>query len=73
MTTSKRNKVTDLYETKALTRNERNEFGKWETVVKEMRYRRPVDDLSDELRAANLTIDIFIFNAMAAVLTVFDA
>jgi len=69
MITQERNKITDLYETKILTRTERNEFGKWEKVTKEMRYRRPVDDLSSGLRVANFVIDLFIFDAFAIVLS----
>ena len=72
MKTDQRNRVTDLYETKSLTRIERNAFGKWERVVIEMRYRRPVDDLSNGLRIANFIIDLFVLNAVAIVLAVFD-
>ena len=50
-------KITEIYENKVLTRNERNEFGQWETVQKELRFKKPINDLTIGLRLVNLIID----------------
>lgn len=50
-------KITEIYEDRVLTRNERNEYGQWETVQKEMRYKKPVNDLTVGLRLVNFIID----------------
>lgn len=53
-------KITEIYEDRILTRNERNEYGEWERVQKELRYKKPVDDISSGLRLVHLIID-FVF------------
>lgn len=54
-------KLTEVYETKVYTRNERNGFGVWERTQKELRYPRPVNNLSTGLRLVNVMIDSFFY------------
>jgi uncharacterized RDD family membrane protein YckC len=54
-------KLTEVYETKVYTRNERNEFGVWERTQKELRYPRAVNNLSTGLRLVNVMIDSFFY------------
>lgn len=56
-----RPKITDLYEDRVVTRNERNEFGQWETVQKEFRYKKEVNDLSTGLRLMNFILDLTFY------------
>ena len=53
-------KITELYENRLVTRNQRNEYGQWETIQQELRYKKPINDLSIGLRIVNLLID-FVF------------
>ena len=66
--TSEQPRITDIYENKVLTRTERNEFGQWERVQKELRYRRQVNDLTIGLRLVNVIIDVTVFRILAYVL-----
>jgi uncharacterized RDD family membrane protein YckC len=66
--TIERPKITDIYEDKVLTRTERNEYGQWENVRKEMRYKRPVNDLTIGLRLVNLILDITVFQVLGYIL-----
>lgn len=63
-----RPKITEIYEDRVLTRTERNEFGQWENVQKEVRYKRPVNDLTAGLRLVNFIIDISAFRILGYVL-----
>ena len=61
----KKPKITEIYEDRILTRNERNEYGQWETVQKEMRYKKQVNDLSIGLRLVNFIIDsVFYYQVL---------
>lgn len=53
-----RPKITDLYENKVLTRTQRDEYGQWQQVQQEMRYKRPVNDLSAGMRFVNFVVDL---------------
>ena len=66
--TTEKPRITDLYENKLLTRTDRNESGQWETVQKEFRHKRPVNDLTIGLRLVNIIIDITVFRILAYIL-----
>jgi uncharacterized RDD family membrane protein YckC len=63
-----RPKINEIYEDRVLTRTERNEHGQWENVQKEMRYKRPVNDLTIGLRLVNIIIDITAFQILGYIL-----
>jgi uncharacterized RDD family membrane protein YckC len=66
--TTDRPKITEIYEDRVLTRTERNEFGQWENVQRQLRYKRPVNDLTIGLRLVNVIIDITVFRILLYVL-----
>jgi uncharacterized RDD family membrane protein YckC len=66
--TTERPRITEIYEDRILTRTERNEYGQWENVKKEMRYKRPVNDLTIGLRLVNIIIDITAFQILGYIL-----
>ena len=61
-------KITEVYEDRILTRNERNEYGEWVTVQKEMRYKKDVNDLSVGLRLVNFIIDTIFYYKIVPIL-----
>ena len=61
-------KITEIYEDRILTRNIRNEYGQWETVQKEMRYKKPINDLSIGLRLVNFIIDTAFYYQIVPIL-----
>ncbi len=60
-----RPRITDLYEDRIVTRNERNEYGQWETVHKEFRYKKEINDLSTGLRFVNFFLDLIFYRILA--------
>jgi uncharacterized RDD family membrane protein YckC len=67
--TTERPRITEIYQDKILTRTERNEFGQWENVQKELRYKRQVNDLTIGLRLVNIIIDITAFQILGYLLS----
>jgi uncharacterized RDD family membrane protein YckC len=63
-----RPKISEIYENKVQTRTERNQYGQWEQVQKEFRYKRPVNDLTAGLRFVNLLIDFTVIQTAAYLL-----
>lgn len=59
----RKRKITEILRTRRVTRRERNEFGEWEFVEKELQFRRPVQVVSSGKRLIHFLVDYYIVYA----------
>ena len=67
----KRRKITEVFERKVVTRRERNEYGAWEMVERELIFRRPVPPVSGWARFVHFVMDYYLVPTGLLVLTSF--
>jgi uncharacterized RDD family membrane protein YckC len=56
----KKRRITEVFHRKTVQRRERNEFGEWEYVEKDLVFRRPVESVSSWIRLTNFIIDYYV-------------
>jgi uncharacterized RDD family membrane protein YckC len=67
----KRRKITEIYERRFFNRRERNEFGEWEYVEKELWYKRPMEVVSSGTRLIHFILDYGVLSFVFGVVSGF--
>lgn len=68
----RRHRITDIYEDKLLTRPQQNEYGEIEHVQQLLRYKRPVNYASANLRLVHFLVDLAVVKIVATLLLKVD-